>query len=135
MIRDQAKTSGWAKTAGVLATKGATAKAAVKPRKGRHCRGPAELPARAGAAEAGHLAGREGGGDEARRGPFAGPVVAAAVILYRARIPRGLDDSKRLSTERRKAPFELQGARCGSPLPSELFPEARNKVVSSGLGR
>jgi ribonuclease HII len=37
------------------------------------------------------------GVDEAGRGPLAGPVVAAAVILNRRRIPDGLDDSKRLS--------------------------------------
>jgi ribonuclease HII len=37
------------------------------------------------------------GADEAGRGPLAGPVVSAAVILDPARIPEGLDDSKRLS--------------------------------------
>ena len=36
------------------------------------------------------------GCDEAGRGPLAGPVVAAAVILDPARIPRGLNDSKKL---------------------------------------
>src|SRR5215475_12900407 len=36
------------------------------------------------------------GADEAGRGPLAGPVVAAAVILDPKRIPRGLDDSKKL---------------------------------------
>lgn len=40
------------------------------------------------------------GVDEAGRGPLAGPVVAAAVVLGRA-IPSGLDDSKRLSPARR----------------------------------
>ncbi|HXW24057.1 MAG TPA: ribonuclease HII [Xanthobacteraceae bacterium] len=43
------------------------------------------------------------GCDEAGRGPLAGPVVAAAVILDPGRIPRGLDDSKRLTPERREA--------------------------------
>src|SRR5689334_18678708 len=33
------------------------------------------------------------GVDEAGRGPLAGPVVAAAVVLDPARIPQGLDDS------------------------------------------
>jgi ribonuclease HII len=42
------------------------------------------------------------GVDEAGRGPLAGPVVAAAVVLGRA-IPAGLDDSKRLSAKRRAA--------------------------------
>lgn len=42
------------------------------------------------------------GVDEAGRGPVAGPVVAAAVILDPARIPAGIDDSKRLSPARRE---------------------------------
>lgn len=42
------------------------------------------------------------GCDEAGRGPLAGPVVAAAVILDPNRIPRGLDDSKKLTAERRE---------------------------------
>lgn len=41
------------------------------------------------------------GVDEAGRGPWAGPVVAAAVILDHACIPDGIDDSKRLSRRRR----------------------------------
>ncbi|MDA9019947.1 ribonuclease HII [Flavimaricola sp.] len=41
------------------------------------------------------------GVDEAGRGPLAGPVVAAAVILDPACIPAGLDDSKVLSAKRR----------------------------------
>src|SRR5450631_3428736 len=43
------------------------------------------------------------GCDEAGRGPLAGPVVAAAVILDPRRVPRGLDDSKKLTPERREA--------------------------------
>ena len=42
------------------------------------------------------------GVDEAGRGPLAGPVTAAAVILPRRGIPRGLDDSKKLSPARRR---------------------------------
>jgi len=42
------------------------------------------------------------GCDEAGRGPLAGPVVAAAVILDPQRVPRGLDDSKRLDRETRE---------------------------------
>jgi ribonuclease HII len=45
--------------------------------------------------------------DEAGRGPLAGPVVAAAVVLDPDRIPDGLDDSKRLSAEAREALFGL----------------------------
>lgn len=44
--------------------------------------------------------------DEAGRGPLAGPLVVAAVILDPARTPTGLDDSKRLSARRREALFE-----------------------------
>ena len=43
------------------------------------------------------------GCDEAGRGPLAGPVVAAAVILNPKRIPRGLNDSKKLTPEVRDA--------------------------------
>jgi len=46
------------------------------------------------------------GCDEAGRGPLAGPVVAAAVILDPKRIPKGIDDSKRLTPERREELFE-----------------------------
>jgi ribonuclease HII len=42
------------------------------------------------------------GCDEAGRGPLAGPVVAAAVILDPKRVPRGLDDSKKLDPETRE---------------------------------
>jgi ribonuclease HII len=44
--------------------------------------------------------------DEAGRGPLAGPVVAAAVILDPECIPEGLDDSKALSKARRELLFE-----------------------------
>jgi ribonuclease HII len=46
------------------------------------------------------------GCDEAGRGPLAGPVVAAAVILDPKRIPRGIDDSKRLTRGKREELFE-----------------------------
>ncbi len=42
------------------------------------------------------------GCDEAGRGPLAGPVVAAAVILDPNRVPRGLNDSKKLDREERE---------------------------------
>lgn len=42
------------------------------------------------------------GVDEAGRGPLAGPVVAAAVILHPDRPIHGLDDSKKLSAQRRE---------------------------------
>ena len=46
------------------------------------------------------------GVDEAGRGPWAGPVVAAAVILDPVNIPPGLDDSKALSPQRREQLFD-----------------------------
>jgi ribonuclease HII len=46
------------------------------------------------------------GTDEAGRGPLAGPVVAAAVILDPDNIPDGLNDSKKLSKARRAFLFE-----------------------------
>jgi ribonuclease HII len=58
------------------------------------------------------------GVDEAGRGPLAGPVVAAAVILDRARFPKGLNDSKQLDEETRE----------------ELFPLILNMAVAVGVG-
>ncbi|MBI3274962.1 MAG: ribonuclease HII [Methylocystis sp.] len=46
------------------------------------------------------------GVDEAGRGPLAGPVAAAAVILDPARLPHGVDDSKALTATQREAAFE-----------------------------
>ena len=45
------------------------------------------------------------GVDEAGRGPLAGPVVVAAVRLDPQRIPEGLNDSKKLTAERREELF------------------------------
>lgn len=42
------------------------------------------------------------GVDEAGRGPWAGPVSAAAVILNPRKVPKGLDDSKKLSAKTRE---------------------------------
>ena len=50
---------------------------------------------------AGHLI--IAGVDEVGRGPLAGPVTAAAVILNPASIPEGLNDSKKLSAKKRAA--------------------------------
>lgn len=49
---------------------------------------------------------RIAGIDEAGRGPLAGPVVVAAVILDPDRAIRGLDDSKQLSESRRETLYE-----------------------------
>lgn len=45
------------------------------------------------------------GVDEVGRGPLAGPVTAAAVVLHRDHIPKGLNDSKALTAARREALF------------------------------
>ena len=53
--------------------------------------------------------------DEAGRGPWAGPVVAAAVVLDPDCIPEGLNDSKKLTEAKRDALFEpiMRSARVG----------------------
>ena len=64
------------------------------------------------------------GVDEAGRGPWAGPVVAGAVILDRAKMSDallgGLNDSKKLSAKKREALFALlpECARIGMGLAS-----------------
>ena len=58
------------------------------------------------------------GVDEVGRGPLAGPVVAAAVILQKGRIPKGLNDSKKLTEEDRE----------------DLYPRIMAMAVSVGVG-
>ena len=58
------------------------------------------------------------GVDEVGRGPLAGPVVAAAVILDRTRIPKGLNDSKLLREQDREA----------------LYPRILEMAVAVGVG-
>lgn len=57
------------------------------------------------------------GVDEAGRGPLAGPVCAAAVILPKGLVIPGLNDSKKLSDKRRR----------------ELFPIIQQEAVSYGI--
>ena len=47
------------------------------------------------------------GVDEAGRGPLAGPVCAAAVILPQGLVIEGLNDSKKLTEKKREALFEV----------------------------
>ena len=54
---------------------------------------------------AGHACGA--GVDEVGRGPLAGPVTAAAVVLDPAHIPEGLNDSKKLTARKREALHDL----------------------------
>ena len=53
-----------------------------------------------------HAPGLVAGVDEAGRGPLAGPVVAAAVILDELQPITGLTDSKKLTAKRREALFD-----------------------------
>ena len=57
------------------------------------------------------------GVDEAGRGPLAGPVCAAAVILPKGLVIPGLNDSKKLSDKRRR----------------ELFPIIQQEAISYGI--
>jgi len=57
------------------------------------------------------------GADEAGRGPLAGPVVAAAVVLPADSILPGLDDSKKLSPAKRE----------------ELFPKIQTQAIAYGV--
>jgi ribonuclease HII len=51
--------------------------------------------------------------DEAGRGPWAGPVIAAAVILDGSNIPDGLDDSKKLAEAKREHLFgQIMASAC-----------------------
>ena len=59
-----------------------------------------------------------GGVDEAGRGPLAGPVVAACVILPEDTIIYGLNDSKKVSPAKR----------------DKLYDEIREKAVAYGIG-
>ena len=58
------------------------------------------------------------GVDEAGRGPLAGPVCAAAVILPRGLEIPGLNDSKKLSDKKRR----------------ELFPVIKERAIAYGIG-
>jgi ribonuclease HII len=57
--------------------------------------------------------------DEAGRGPLAGPVVAAAVVLPRRCLPAGLNDSKQLTEAERE----------------RLYDEILQRAIGVGVGR
>ncbi len=71
--------------------------------------------------------------DEAGRGPWAGPVVAAAVILDPRDIPSGLNDSKKLSEERREKLFAaiMASARVGVGLGDEARIDRDNILATT----
>ena len=58
------------------------------------------------------------GVDEVGRGSLAGPVAAAAVLLPKGLIIHGVDDSKKLTPQKRK----------------ELFPKILNSAITVGVG-
>ena len=58
------------------------------------------------------------GVDEAGRGPLAGPVCAAAVILPKGLVLPGLNDSKKLTDKKRR----------------ELFPIIKEQAIAYGIG-
>jgi ribonuclease HII len=62
------------------------------------------------------------GVDEAGRGPWAGPVVAAAAILDPAALPPGIDDSKKLTAAKREMLFV------------HLMAQARQGRIGIGIG-
>ena len=75
------------------------------------------------------------GVDEVGRGPWAGPVVAAAVMLDPGRIPERLDDSKKLPAARREALAAALGgcARVGVGMASVEEIDAVNILQASFL--
>ena len=75
------------------------------------------------------------GVDEAGRGPLCGPVVAAAVILDPARLPEGLNDSKKLTARARARLHEavLATAQVGVGLASVEEIDALNILRASHL--
>lgn len=78
---------------------------------------------------------RVAGVDEAGRGPLAGPVVAAAVVLDRGRLPVGLDDSKKLGLSARERLFDeiMELAEVGVGLASVAEIDALNILYASHL--
>lgn len=68
------------------------------------------------------------GVDEAGRGPLAGPVVVAAVVLHPARPIVGLDDSKKLSEKKREALFPLIQSQSAAWSVVEVSPEEIDQV-------
>jgi ribonuclease HII len=71
--------------------------------------------------------------DEAGRGPLAGPVVAAAVILDLENIPRGLNDSKKLDGATREALFAelVKSAKIGVGIGDEIRIDRDNILAAT----
>jgi len=75
------------------------------------------------------------GVDEVGRGPWAGPVVASAVVLDKANFPDGLDDSKKLTKRKREFLYDeiMEVASVGLGLASVEEIDALNILQASLL--
>ena len=72
--------------------------------------------------------------DEAGRGPWAGPVVVAAVILNPDRIPEGLNDSKVLTAEAREDRYaEIMATSCVSVIIGQVRRIDRDNILQATL--
>ena len=71
--------------------------------------------------------------DEAGRGPWAGPVVAAAVILDPRNIPSGLNDSKKLKEAQREKLFVeiMESSRVGVGIGDEARIDSDNILATT----
>jgi ribonuclease HII len=72
--------------------------------------------------------------DEAGRGPWAGPVVVAAVILNPDRIPDGLNDSKLLTPEAREDRYaEIMATSCVAIVVGQVRRIDRDNILQASL--
>ena len=72
--------------------------------------------------------------DEAGRGPWAGPVVVAAVILNPGRIPEGINDSKQLRPEFREDRYEeIMATACVSIAIGHVRRIDRDNILQASL--
>lgn len=72
--------------------------------------------------------------DEAGRGPWAGPVVVAAVVLNPDRIPEGLNDSKLLTPEVREDRYaEIMATACVSIAIGQVRRIDRDNILQASL--
>jgi ribonuclease HII len=72
--------------------------------------------------------------DEAGRGPWAGPVVVAAVILNPDRIPEGLNDSKLLTADAREDRYaEIMATSCVSIIIGQVRRIDRDNILQATL--
>jgi ribonuclease HII len=72
--------------------------------------------------------------DEAGRGPWAGPVVVAAVILNPDRIPEGLNDSKVLTPEAREDRYaEIMATACVAVVIGNVRRIDRDNILQASL--